>query len=242
MRVEDLKARGARALSTEEIRSLVWGKTLRIIDLRNDEKFEAFFGEDGTRTIVSAISPALGNRSGRPSESTYEIKEGRLHSSWTDGSNFSSQIYDLEGRHFGARSNDMGWACYELLGVLEGRVTIKSLESQGGLALNTQEMKDLFVGKTLTIRHLVTGEVFEISYTEDGIRTVSPTEADPEEVHSTYEIDAGLLKINETGMKFSARIYSLGNQYFGARSQEQGFISYEILSSRGIGTPGEALP
>lgn len=227
----DLISQGAEALSTEAIRQLVLGKTLRITDLRTGEKYEVFFGEDGTRTVLSTVSVVTAPGGGQTT-SKFEVRDGHLLTIMADGSKFSSRIYKLGDRHFGARNDEGGYANFELLGVIAGRVTVASLLTQGAEPLDTRELTDLLVGKTITVRHLVTGEVFEISYSKEGIRMLAPTSEHEERIETNYQIREGRLEIQDSEARFWAQIFKLDNQYFGARSIEDGFISYEILSSK----------
>jgi hypothetical protein len=227
----DLISQGAEALSTEAIRELVLGKTLRITDLRTGEKYDVFFGEDGTRTVLSTVSLATAAGTGQAT-STFEVRDGQLLTIMPDGSGFSSKIFRLGDRHFGARDDEEGYANFEILGVISGRVTVASLLTQGAEPLDTKELTNLLVGKTITVRHLVTGEIFEISYSKEGIRTLAPTSEHEERIETNYQIRDGRLEIQDSETQFWAQIFKLDNQIFGARSIEDGFISYEILSSR----------
>jgi hypothetical protein len=228
--IVDLKSKGARALSTSEIQELLVGKTIRITDLRDGGKYDIFFGEDGTRTIIGTVTAAVQSDSDQPSANRYEIKQNKLYSSLGADFQYYSEILMLDDHYYGARSDEGGMANYEILGVAKGRITIDSLLARGAVELSTEELQEMFVGKPLTILHLVTGEIFKISYSPQGVRTASNIDEE-EEIHSTYRIQNGRLEIQENGDHFHANIYRLGVRYYGARSQESGFISYEILSS-----------
>jgi hypothetical protein len=226
-----LVADGAKALSTQELQQLVVGKTLRIIDLRTNNRYDVYFGEDGTRTVISTVETVSAGESTRTT-SRFEVKDGQLFTVMPSGATFSSKVFELRGRHFGARNDEEGYANYELMGVIEGRVTVSSLMARGAVTLSTEELTTLLVGKTLTIRHLVTGEIFEISYSKEGRRLLAPTSEHGEEIDSAYKVRSGRLEIHEGDFRFSAQVFRLKGQLFGARSIEDGFVSYEILSSR----------
>jgi hypothetical protein len=229
--VEQLESDGARTLSNQEIRDMIVGKTIRITDLRGGQKYDVFFGEDGTRTIMDTVTVAQDSISDQPTVNHYEIRGDKLYSSLDDETTFYSEIYVLKDHYYGTRSDEEGLVNYEILGINEGRVTIASLISRGGVELNDEELRELLVGKTITVKHMVTGEIFDISYTLDGKRILSNIGED-EDFESTYQIRNNRLEIQENGTDFSAILFRLGVRYYGARSQEKGFISYEIISSR----------
>jgi len=229
--VSDLIRRGARRLSDDEIEALVVGRTIRLTDLRSGEKYDIFFGEDGTRTIIDTVTSAYGGSTGQVQVNQYRIKDNKLHCSTGGRQLYFTEVYLLDNCYYGARSDEDGIANYEILGMTSGRVTIDSLLARGGVHLTGKEFRELIVGKTLTIRHMVTGETFEINFSPNGTRTLSGVEID-EDFHSTYSIVGDRLEIEENGIRFSAKLYRLGVRYYGARSQESVFISYEILATR----------
>ena len=51
-------------------------------------------------------------------------------------------------------------------------VTVAALTQQGAVALGDAELKQLIVGKTVTVRNTVTGQQFEILYGSDGRRLI----------------------------------------------------------------------
>lgn len=228
--IEDLLAEGAVPLSTEEIRDLLIGRSLRLTDLQSGEKFEVFFGRDGKRTVLETTSSAL-LKSETPEAVSFQIRDGKVWSLSADGSESKGSIYRLRDRYFAVLEEQGGIVGYEMVGSIEGRMTIASLLAGGGRPLTTEELEAYLIGRTITVNHLVGGEVFEISYSRDGVRTVM-VPGEEEVATSHYHIADGKLQIDEDGYQFYARLYRLGDRVYGARSVEEGFVSYEILSSR----------
>jgi hypothetical protein len=121
----------------------------------------------------------------------------------------------------------------------EGAVTVASVEAEGGRALTTEELKDLLVGKLVTIRNNVTGQVTGSLFTLDGIRWRGE-DAGFAAMHggsdisgNPYEIKEGrLFTTFDDGSEFSAKVYKLGSRFLGAKSDEAGYVNYEITGMR----------
>jgi hypothetical protein len=106
--------------------------------------------------------------------------------------------------------------------------TVTRLEAQGIAPLTTEELEELTVGKTLTTRHLVTGQEASVHYAVDGIRTIffGPHQV----VRSPYEIKDGM-RIEQTaqGIEITVKIYKVGDRYIATRADQGGFANFEIL-------------
>ncbi len=108
-----LKAQGIVPLADNELRALIVGKSVRIRNLVSGDEMTAYYGDDGNRTLTTEVGFAAfhGGRSGVTNP--YEIKGGRLSSSFDDGSKFSSQLYKVGSRYLAAKSDEAGYANYE---------------------------------------------------------------------------------------------------------------------------------
>jgi Protein of unknown function (DUF3604) len=109
-----LEGQGAKALTDDEIRALIVGKTMRIKNTVTGAEYAAFYGADGKRTLTAAAGFAGLHGGAGLGTNPYEIKGGRLSSSLDDGSTFSSRIFKLGDRYVAARSDEAGYANYEL--------------------------------------------------------------------------------------------------------------------------------
>ncbi len=103
----------AKALSTEEIKALLVGKNVRIKNLLTGAEYDANYDADGTRTLAAnaGFASAHGQELAR---NPYAIKDGKLTSSQTDGSQFSSRIFKLGGRYLAAKDDEAGYVNYEV--------------------------------------------------------------------------------------------------------------------------------
>ena len=117
-------------------------------------------------------------------------------------------------------------------------LTVQSVQSQGGKALIDAEIRALIVGKAIRIKNTVTGEAFEAFYDEDGKRTLT-TQAGLSAMHggasagNPYAIKNGQLEGSlDDGSQFTSRIYKLGDRYVASRSDEAGYVNYEVVSIR----------
>ena len=112
--VAGLEGQKARELTNDEIRELIVGKTVRIKNTVTGAEFSAYYGTDGNRTLTAAVGFAGLHNGGSYGTNPYEIKDGRLSSSLNDGSRFSSRIFKLGDRYVAARSDEAGYANYEV--------------------------------------------------------------------------------------------------------------------------------
>ena len=105
-----------------------------------------------------------------------------------------------------------------------------------------QQLKDLAVGKTISVRNTVTGQRFDIFYGTDGRRLIMSVDGKPlpptqvgDVLHSgelgspaEYEIRDGQLITTLEGTPFGVTVYKTGDHYVAARSNEFGYANYEI--------------
>ncbi len=117
--VSSLKAQGARELNTDQIKSQIIGKRVKIKNLVTDEVLEAFYHPDGNRTLSRLVgySAFHGNVGGITNP--YTIENNMLSSSFDNGSKFSSRIFELDGKFYGAKSDEAGYVNYEVIAIDE---------------------------------------------------------------------------------------------------------------------------
>jgi hypothetical protein len=122
--------------------------------------------------------------------------------------------------------------------------TVAYLTSKGATALTDDELKALVVGKSYWLRNTVTGEVLKARYDEGGSvmmlhvgkRATLPSMVGnlPRNTYLNvawpYSIRDGKIVTLLSGTPIEMAVYKLGNQYFGARSNEFGYANYEILA------------
>src|SRR5262245_61201671 len=117
-------------------------------------------------------------------------------------------------------------------------VTVADLKQKGATALDDAALKQLVVGKTLTVRNTATGQRFEILYAVDGqrlITSVDGKDAAPGEMFAAlhggarqYRISNGHITTMLGGTPFQVAVYKVGDKYVAARSNEFGYANYEI--------------
>jgi len=122
--------------------------------------------------------------------------------------------------------------------------TVADLSAKGGTALTDDELKTLIVGKSYWLRNTVTGQVLKARYDEGGsvmllhvgkrATLTSLTGNQPRNAYQNvalpYSIRDGKIVTLLSGTPIEMAIYKLGNQYFGARSNEFGYANYEFLT------------
>jgi Protein of unknown function (DUF3604) len=119
--------------------------------------------------------------------------------------------------------------------------TIDDLKTNGAVALDDSQLKELVVGKTLAVRNTVTGQRFEVSYGADGQRTITHITAQsrnvdqignllPEAMKSPaeYQITNGRIATNIGETPFDLVVFKSGNKYVAARTAEFGYVNYEV--------------
>ncbi len=115
--VAELKRSGARALGDAQRKALVAGKTLTVTNKVSGRRLEILYGTEGRR-IISSVD-------GRPADpremaelayggdAKYEIRDGRLVTH-LEGTPFEVTVLQLGPRYLAARSNEFGYANYEV--------------------------------------------------------------------------------------------------------------------------------
>jgi hypothetical protein len=115
--VAELKGKGAVALGDDELKQLIVGKTILVRNTVAGRRFEILHGSDGRRliTAVDGNVPELdvmGELShGRQLQ--YEIRDGRYQVE-VAGTPFEVTVYKLGDKYVAARSNEFGYANYEV--------------------------------------------------------------------------------------------------------------------------------
>ena len=116
--VTDLRQKGAIALDDAQLKELVVGKTVNVINTITGDRYEILYGADGMRlvTYVNGRSTDLSDMaeiSHGPGETQYEIRDGLLITHLL-GTTFEVTVYNLGKKYIAARSNEFGYANYEV--------------------------------------------------------------------------------------------------------------------------------
>jgi Protein of unknown function (DUF3604) len=119
--VADVKQRGAAPLDDAQLRQLVVGKSLRVRNTVTGQVFEMLYGVSGRRLITSidGKQPPVGDigdvlhagELGSPAQ--YEISNGRITTT-IGGTPFEVTVYLVGDKLIAARSNEFGYANYEI--------------------------------------------------------------------------------------------------------------------------------
>ncbi len=119
--VADLRQRGAAALDDAQLKALIIGKTFKVRNTVTGQRFEILYGSDDRRLIVSVDGkpPPAGEigdvlhigEFGSPAH--YEIRGGKIVTTVL-GTPFEVTVYKLGDKYVAARSNEFGYANYEV--------------------------------------------------------------------------------------------------------------------------------
>jgi hypothetical protein len=120
--VADLKSNGAVALDDAELKKLIVGKSIWVLNSVTDEKFKVVYDRSG-----QSITYHVGKNVPQPSEvgevaqsgylgasSAYWIKDGKIVTELA-GTPFEVAVYKQGDKYLGARSNEFGYANYEII-------------------------------------------------------------------------------------------------------------------------------
>ncbi len=122
MTVADLKKKGATPLGDAELKKLIVGKAFWVQNNVTGEQFSAYFTAEGHTTIFHVgrnanVPSGYGNvkRDGyQGTTSAYKIEGGKLVT-FVSQEPYSITVYKLGNTHYGARSNEFGYANYEII-------------------------------------------------------------------------------------------------------------------------------
>ena len=122
MTAADLKKKGATPLTNEQLKALVVGKAFWVRNVVTGEQFSQNFTTDGS-TIVFRVGKSANTPSGVGNvvrdgyEGTtlrYKIESGKLIT-FVSQDPYSVTVYKLGSTYYGARSNEFGYANYEII-------------------------------------------------------------------------------------------------------------------------------
>ena len=119
--VADLKQKGAEPLDDAQLTQLVVGKTLTVRNTVTGQHYQIAYGKSGQRLILSVDGkpPEAGEifdvtgSSALGSAAPYEIKGGEIITTIGE-TPFAVTVYKVGDKYRGARSNEFGYANYEL--------------------------------------------------------------------------------------------------------------------------------
>ena len=128
--VADLKGKGAVALNDAQLKDLVVGKIVSARNTVTGQRFEILYGSTGRRMIVSldGKQPEPGDffhpnhQMDLGAPAPYEIKDGQLVTT-LDNAPFAVTVYKVGDKYVAARSNEFGYANYEVEQIRDSGVT-----------------------------------------------------------------------------------------------------------------------
>jgi hypothetical protein len=121
IKVADLKQKGAEPLDDTQLTQLIVGKTLTVRNTVTGQQFQIAYGQSGRRLILSVDGkpPEPGEAfdvtgaSALGSPAPYEIKGGEIITTIGE-TPFAVTVYKVGDRYWAARSNEFGYANYQL--------------------------------------------------------------------------------------------------------------------------------
>ena len=114
--VAALQKQGAAALSDAQMKQLLSGRTVHVHNTVTGQRFEVLFGETGRRLVTSVDGKPVDPTTAAElmhGEDTYSIKNARLTMDMA-GTPFDVAVYKLGNKYFAARSNEFGYANFEV--------------------------------------------------------------------------------------------------------------------------------
>ncbi|HYV65925.1 MAG TPA: DUF3604 domain-containing protein, partial [Myxococcales bacterium] len=120
--VADLKRKGATALNEAQLKALVVGKAFWVQNNVTGEQFSQNFTTEGSTTVFrvgfNAVTPSATGKAALDGyegmTSRYQIQGDRLIT-WVSQDPYSVTVYRLGSTYYAARSNEFGYANYEIV-------------------------------------------------------------------------------------------------------------------------------
>ena len=155
MTVADLKKKGATSLNDAQLKTLIAGKAFWVRNNVTGEQFSQNFTTEGQTTMFrvgkyAVVPSGYGNvaRDGyQGTTSAYKIANGKLVT-FVSQHPYSVTVYKLGKTYYGARSNEFGYANYEIIPAPQIAVNpLIELSNQFsiGLGLTKEEQKQQIV-------------------------------------------------------------------------------------------------
>jgi hypothetical protein len=128
--VADLKAKGAVALNDAQLKALIVGKIVSAKNTVTGQRFDVVYGSSGRRLIVriDGKQPEPGDpfhpndQMDLGAPAAYEIKDGQIVTT-LDNTPFAVTVYKVGDKYIAARSNEFGYANYEVEQIEDSGVT-----------------------------------------------------------------------------------------------------------------------
>jgi hypothetical protein len=120
--VADLKKQGAKALTDAELKTLLVGHFVWVRNNVTGVRFKSIYTMEGQTLIYyvgrNALLPSevgnLAQASYLGTSSAYSIQDGKVRT-WLQQTPFDITVYKVGDHYFGARSNEFGYANYEII-------------------------------------------------------------------------------------------------------------------------------
>jgi hypothetical protein len=123
--------------------------------------------------------------------------------------------------------------------------TVADLKKKGATPLGDAQLKALIAGKAFWLRNNVTGDQWSASFTAQGNMTVfhvgeydnvpsgygNVLRGGYEGTTTPYKIEGGKLITYVSQDPYAITVYKLGKTYYGARSNEFGYVNYEMIET-----------
>jgi len=229
---EILEQRGARKLTNKEILNLIVDHSIVFQQIATGEYFEAIYLKNGLRLLTNIDAGSL---EGEVLQDEFRVNGDKLQTEFK-GNPITTSVYQMGPQYFAAVENDNGLVNYEIRDIQDASFTIQVLKSQNARELSTDEIKQLLVGKTVLIKDLISGDVYQSRYGENGLRSMryinpaeNSTEPEKQQTEDTYRIVDGQLISSVDGNEIATRIFELENHYYGALNVDDGAVNFEFV-------------
>ena len=230
--IQLIEKKGAKRLNTNEILALIVDHSIVFEHLGTGEYFEAIYKNDGSRLLTNIDSGSLDDKT---LHDAYVVKDDKLQTEFK-GKPISSAIYMLNQRYLAAVDSDNGVVNYEIRDIVNAPLTVAVLKSQNAKMLSSEEIKQLFVGKKMLIKDLLTGDTYIGFYDDKGTRTLeyinpltTPGSDNEMKISDTYKIHDNQLHSLLDGNEIASTIFQVGSFYYGALSVDDGAVNFEFI-------------
>ncbi|MEO0974756.1 MAG: hypothetical protein AAFX85_16830 [Pseudomonadota bacterium] len=233
--VADLETRGVSPLGKGELTDFIVGANLRLKDLTSGASYEAVFFHSGIRVIrdqqargMAALANPQIAKSAR-----YAIEGDQLVTRFGEEQH-AFRLFRTDDGLYAQRVGDGDAVNWRIVVPSERRrasIRLVELDARGIPPMPSDQVRDLIVGKRVTLLRRSTGEYVEITFKDDGESILHGNATRPEKT-APYTLFQDRLVTVIDDQTFFIALYQIGDAYLAARYADDGLVDWELLSAR----------
>lgn len=234
--LEALRERRVEPVRGASLREMIIGQTVSIQDVATGERFEAIFLDTGIRIFRPLERRGAGRtlaERGLSSVAHYEVLEDRVRFRAAQ-QRYDFQMFRIGETLYGYRVEDGAEVAGWLVTAREQRKvpryeTTTALVADGIEPLGGAALRALLAGRTLTLLQRSTGAVVQVTFAQDGTRSLRDGQGRTLGEAEHYSVFQNQLVTQIEGRPAYVTIYSTSEGFLAARSIDGGRVDWELL-------------